>query len=399
MLRTVAIALTLLLLGISQALADVTVIVRREAEAGGNYVRVCDVARVEGPREQAAEVAKIVLGPTPEMGETRDITRWDIESRLYEMGIGVKVSFSGNDMVRVFGNGAVRRGMLAEDVRLGGLNPFFEQGPATAASGGGNAASSAGVPSFAAAQSVMTATAPNAQPSAPAAARTAKAAPPLEGMTANARERLGMAVAHYLSGRYNRPDVEVEARVLSVSDVVPAAAHEIQVREAVNGQAPGKALFRVLVRDEAEGPPREIMVSASTEVYAMAPVAARPLYKGEEIGPRDVRVTKVRMESGKAYLPPNLKTVIGREPVRNIPVGEPLLASEVVVADAVKRGEVVQNLVSDGDWMVRSSGKAMSDGKIGDLITVEDTSTKARYQARVTGRKMVAIVVNSRNSK
>lgn len=389
MLRTACISLALLLLGISQALADVTVIVRREAEAGGNYVRVCDIARVEGPRDQAAEVAKIVLGPTPQQGETREITRWDIESRLYEMGIGVKVSFSGNDMVRVFGNGAGKMGVVPEDVRLANLDMFFERRPETAAASFGGEGMTAS-----AAAAAMSPAAPVVKAPPPA---KAPVGPPLETMAPNARERLGMAVSHYLAGRYNRPDVEVETRVLSVSDAVPYTAHEIRVREAVNGQAPGKASFRVLVRDEADAAPREIMVSADTEVYALAPVAARPLYKGEEIGPRDVRVAKVKMVSGKAYLPPNLKSAFGREPIRNIPAGEPLLASEVVIADAVKRGEVVQNIATDNAfWEVRSSGKAMGDGKIGDVITVEDTGTKAKYQARVTGRKTVSIVTNTR---
>ncbi len=106
MLQKGLFSLLLLLFAAAPALADVVVIVRREAQPSGNYVRVCDIARVDGPDDQAREVAMTVLGPAPTRGETQEITRWDIETRLYEMGVGARVRFTGNDVVRVLGSGA-----------------------------------------------------------------------------------------------------------------------------------------------------------------------------------------------------------------------------------------------------------------------------------------------------
>ena len=105
MRRKTSISMFIILLCAPEALADVVVIVRREAESAGKYIRVCDIARVEGPRELALEVAKTVIGPTPQRGETREITRWEIEKRLREMGLDADIAFAGNDSVTVFGNG------------------------------------------------------------------------------------------------------------------------------------------------------------------------------------------------------------------------------------------------------------------------------------------------------
>ncbi|MDR1535921.1 MAG: hypothetical protein LBU64_12650, partial [Planctomycetota bacterium] len=94
MRRILFITLIVLAVACFEARADVIIIVRRQAEAAGNYIRICDVARVDGPREQAAEVGAIILGPTPGKGETREFTRWEIENRLLEMGVTARVSFT-----------------------------------------------------------------------------------------------------------------------------------------------------------------------------------------------------------------------------------------------------------------------------------------------------------------
>ena len=381
MCRKSIIPLFLFMLLASEAWADVVVIMRREAEATGNYVRICDIARVEGPNEQAREVALIVLGPTPPRGQSQEITRWDIETRLFEMGIVASVTFTGNDMVRVFGNGTGRRILaVGAETGLGRLSPVTPNDGGTAdrrlgADGDGD---------------------PVAKPFKPAPKTFESPVPPgtlVAAMSSGAKSRVNQAIARYLAEKYPRSDMEVEARLLTIEDAVPESAHEIKVEEALGGRVPGKATLRLSVRDTDQAEPRQVVASADTQVYGLALVAGRQLTRGEQLEPRDVVVTRVRMESGKGYLPPTPDAASGRTLKKNVKPGEALLAVDAVPSEAVKRGNLVVVIATGKGWDVKTVGKALGSGMVGDSITVEDASTKAKYPARITGPGTVAMIV------
>ncbi len=243
------ICLFLLLLTQTPAWADVVVIVRQQAEATGNYVRICDVARVEGPRELALEVSKTILGPTPARGQIIEITRWEIEHRIYEMGLHAQVSFTGNDVVRVSGNGVPSARnqdiwMDEDQSDYGHGQPFVVEPVART-----NLRQPVSEEVHAPVREM-----PNTPASRdfgeklPQLAEMPKAAPrprnPLALTSETARERLSNAAANYIAGRYRRPDIEVEAKVLSVSAVVPEDAREIVVEDALEGRVPGRRFWQ-----------------------------------------------------------------------------------------------------------------------------------------------------------
>jgi flagella basal body P-ring formation protein FlgA len=135
------------------------------------------------------------------------------------------------------------------------------------------------------------------------------------------------------------------------------------------------------------------MVEAETEVFGKALVAIRNIPRGESMMKDDVAVQRVRMESGKSYLPPNAETAVGREARRSFKAGEVILASEAPVGDAVKRGSLVVMKTEGRGWDVQSKVKALGAGAVGDIITVEDMNNKTKYPARITGPGTVAVVV------
>lgn len=386
MFRVICISLLLLPLIAAEALADVVVIVRREAEAGGNYVRVCDIARVEGPKDQAAEVGRTVLGPTPGTGQTMEISRWDIESRLYEMGFAASVTFTGNESVKVFGNGASRRSGGQESAALQGLNPIFDAHTLRFDQGGGDGsvwdASQARLSSDPSGANAGGRNQPGARP-----------ASSLDGMSEDARDRVAKAVSRYLTGRYNRPDIEVESRLNSISGAIGDDVFEVTV-EGAEGSLPGKVNLRLRVKDAAEAQPRQVMAAAEASVFAMAPVAVRKMSRGEVLGRKDVAIKRVRMESGKSYFKPSPEVVEGRELKSNVEAGAPILATETAVTEAVKRGATVVTENSGTGWKVQGRALALEGGMVGDLIKVQDSNSKQKIPARVTGRNQVEVLVN-----
>lgn len=379
------IPLLVLLFLTSEAMAEVVVIMRREAETPGRFVRVGDIARVDGPREQAREVAMTILGPAPERGEVREISRWDVESRLFEMGVSAGVSFSGNSSVMVRGDGAPAQ-RRDDGVALEALLPVMPQARLTAEE-----------TSAPAVRSVTPA--PLAKP-APAPVERRESGRPADArdaLTGDARARVGKEIGHYFAERYRsakngRSDIEVEAAVLSASAGIPYAAYEIKVEKA-DGRIPGKAALRLAVRDTDSSAPRAVDVVAETTVYGSALVAARNISRDETLDKSDVAVARVKMESGAGYLPPNPRSAAGRETKRQFKAGEVILAADAPFGAAVKRGDLLVMKTEGRGWGIQSRVKAHGTGAPGDIITVEDVKNKTKYPARIVGPGTVEVVV------
>ncbi len=381
--------LTLFLLA-PPAWAEVVVIVRREAESAGKYIRICDVARVDGPQPAAREVAETVLGPAPSRGEIREISRWDIESRLYEMGVGGRVAFSGNDQVLVYGEGTERRGLIDRNVGFRSLGPVYDAGPRGGLTYGSALGGSSG-------QELGQA---GAAPFKPEAKNLPSRRPDSDQLQLERESalRVGHAIADYLSDRYRngpqkRSDIEVEAKVKNANADIPLDAYEVKVEQEMGGQVPGRAELRLSVRDKADAKPRFVDVVADTELFAQGLVANRNVSRGENLDKKDVRVSRVKMEFGKGYLPPKPEAVAGREAKKQLKPGEAILADDAPLGEAVKRGSTVVVKTEGKGWEVYSKGKAQGGGGIGDIISVEDTTNKSKFQARIVDRGVVAVVV------
>lgn len=385
------ISLFSLLLNAGEAWAEVVIIVRQQAEATGNYIRVCDIARVEGPKELAAEVAKTVLGPTPVIGEVREITRWEIEHRIYEVGLKTAIAFTGNDSVRVLGTALRARnfdyadidGVAVEQPARGASAPapvtimeLPESRPVSAVNDGRERA---------------------AHSEAPGNTTPAQPRNPLTLLADDTRDQVSRVISNYLAERYKRPDVEVEVRLVSISGVIPGDAGEIVVEEALEGRIPGRASLALRYMDASGQTTKNITAAIDAEVFALAPVAAKPLYKGDVLAPRDVLITRIKMKSGQSYLPPDPRAVEGREMQKPVSPGAPILATDATPSAAVKRGNVVAVDASGTGWRLQANAKALGSGNIGDVIEVEDVSTKAKYQARVIGYGKVAAVARKVN--
>lgn len=384
MLKKGCISLLLMLLTAAPALADVVVIVRREAQPGGNYVRVCDIARVDGPADQAREVAMTVLGPAPVRGETQEISRWDIETRLYEMGVGARVRFSGNDVVRVLGTGAPMRAS-SENFRPLDSAPgeaFVPERPVTRMERREGERTPAGKPAPV-----------QVEPQDPGRRGDAQGDLNTEGKARVARAIGDYFADQYRAGGAGRLDIEVAASVLSASGGVPASAHGLRV-EGAEGKIPGRAKVVLFVRDEADSEERAVTVTADTEVFGLALVAVRNIARGEMMNPEDVKAARVRMEWGKSYLPPKARAVSGREAARALRPGEAVLAEDSVPGMAVKRGQLVIVDTSGKGWRVQTKAKAGGGGAVGDIITVEDMETRKKYPVRITGHGTVSVVVD-----
>ena len=89
----------------------------------------------------------------------------------------------------------------------------------------------------------------------------------------------------------------------------------------------------------------------------------------------------------------SVKQVLGKKMKRRLKEGGILEPSQLLVPHAVKRGSEVTILADTAVVQVRMSGKAVSNGAIGDLVKVVNHSSKRKIEARVVAPGVVKVAM------
>ena len=129
---------------------------------------------------------------------------------------------------------------------------------------------------------------------------------------------------------------------------------------------------------------------AQIEVFQDVVVTTRDILKGEQITDADVMLAKRDTSNlGFGYVG-ELSQLIGKEVTRNVPTGYALRLAHVSEPNAVNRGDKITIEAGSGGLIVASTGIAMSDGKVGEQITVKNAQSKRVIEAYVVAPGRVA---------
>ncbi len=334
-----------MLLPVALADADETVIeLQAETTARGDYVRLGDVARVQG--ENSSHIARLFLGPAPEGTDAITFSREEIRHCLSEAGCA-KVVLRGAEQVKI--------------IRAPAASP--------AADGDGG---SRDLPALAPA-------------AAPAAAPPAKIGESEETLVT-------AAIARLLSRQFRRDDLEGEAHLLSLERTLPPETAALEAREVVSGRLPGRAEVRLLAVDKMNRPLGFVVAKVDAWASAPALLLARALKKGEAVAAADLVVAHARLQPGAVYLPAKPELVIGCQAARPLRSETPLAEGDLEMPWAVRKNEIVAVDTMAGGFRIRSVAKALANGRVGAAIAVENPETRKIYLARVSEVGKVEVV-------
>jgi flagella basal body P-ring formation protein FlgA len=123
-------------------------------------------------------------------------------------------------------------------------------------------------------------------------------------------------------------------------------------------------------------------------------VAARSLTRDTILAPGDIRVAKLGPGiSGYGTLADPAQ-VIGQRLRRSLEAGAPVSAALLDAPLLVKRGQQVTLEALAGNFAVRVSGVARTDGALGQLIEVENGSSGKTVQAVVRSERTVEVLLH-----
>jgi len=154
----------------------------------------------------------------------------------------------------------------------------------------------------------------------------------------------------------------------------------------------GTDLGRTTVGVSCDSPkPWTLYVSANVGLEMPVAVATRDVGRGTPLEPDDLKLQVMDTSHLLRGHFTSIDELVGSRLKRTLRRGQVVTPSMLVVQKTVQRGEQITILSAAGPIEVRSQGKALRDGNPGDLIPVENLSSKKRLEARVVSSGLVSV--------
>lgn len=138
--------------------------------------------------------------------------------------------------------------------------------------------------------------------------------------------------------------------------------------------------------------PWKIYVPVKIALMESVVVSRRPLVRGQALSADDLILSEVDVSGiHKAYFN-RIEEVIGLRSKKSIASGKTLHAGLLERAKWVKRGNQVEIIANFGGLEVRMKGKAMADGRRGDLIKVKNLDSGRVITGTVAGTGVIHVL-------
>jgi flagella basal body P-ring formation protein FlgA len=134
-----------------------------------------------------------------------------------------------------------------------------------------------------------------------------------------------------------------------------------------------------------------IWVRARILVRSIRIVATEDLPAGRPIEARQVRVEEYDAPPSNQPSPPALDKVIGKLPRQPIKASATITALQIEEPKDIERGDLVEVEVRSGGARLALEGRALADGRKGDMIPVRNTANAKSFSARVEDKGRVVL--------
>ncbi len=137
---------------------------------------------------------------------------------------------------------------------------------------------------------------------------------------------------------------------------------------------------------------KNMSVRGKTEALAQVAVAAQPLKKGLILEPHHLRMAALDI-SDLANPAFDAKDLLGKQLTRGVQTDAPVLAAMAENLPVVKRGQQVKIAVKSGALRLTATGLAYNDGKLDQMIKVQNISSSKIILGRVAGPGLVEVML------
>lgn len=137
--------------------------------------------------------------------------------------------------------------------------------------------------------------------------------------------------------------------------------------------------------------PWRMYVTSSVEVYGPALVAARPLARGERLTAALLQEKPVQINASRRGILTDPEQITGMLVRRPVNAGSPITPDLLEAPNAIERGDHVIITAKSAVFSVRSRGKALASGSVGEQVMIENLQSSRTVRATVTAPGRVEI--------
>lgn len=171
---------------------------------------------------------------------------------------------------------------------------------------------------------------------------------------------------------------------------LPEGRPDVQVRSRAGENYIGRTAFTVRF-SRGDTVVREEAVRVRIEVLTDVVVAARGIMRDAVLGPEDVTVTRKWMDAAPAGVLADAAEAVGKKALMRLNAGTEIKSQMLRSAPVVKKGEVVRIVLESGPMVISAVGLCQEDGGKGDLVRVQNVSSRKIIFARVMGASLVRV--------
>lgn len=174
---------------------------------------------------------------------------------------------------------------------------------------------------------------------------------------------------------------------------LPDRDYQLKFEDSSGGRKIGNVSLQVhiIIDDQVY---RRVYLPFEVQVKQQVYIARRPISIGEVIRAEDFIFTEKALGNYSGELINDLNIPLIKYGRVKIPIPQDsiLTSRYLIMPDLIKAGDEVQAEVITGSVKVLATVRARQNGKIGDYITVENTSTGYRFKAQVISSYLVRVV-------
>ena len=184
--------------------------------------------------------------------------------------------------------------------------------------------------------------------------------------------------------------IRVEFLAAIPETAIPAGSLTCQVRSRAGESYIGRTSF-VVRFCKGDTFIREETVRVRIEVLTEVIVSTGSIARDAKIDPSDVMVKKKWLDTATSGVVSDVNEVEGKKAAMRINAGTEITKHMLRSVPVVKKGEVVRIVLESGPMMISAMGLCEEDGGQGDLIRVQNSSSKKTVFARVMGASLVKV--------
>jgi len=198
-------------------------------------------------------------------------------------------------------------------------------------------------------------------------------------------------IADYLAKERNQlPDVDIHFEPYSEPEafVAPKGKLQVEVIPGADNLFSSRSLTLIYRVDGRVV--NNLTIRGKMSAQAAVVVASSRIRRGSKIQAGDVEL--VRCDITDIDEPVfSLAEAVGMELARGIRAGDPLEQRHLQAPVVIERGAFVQIIVQRGNMRIEATGTAREDGRLGEIIRVQNSSSLKEIHAQVIGTNTVKV--------